>query len=51
MCVKCAELENKIDHYNWLARRLTDQRTLDGIASLIKEITDEKTELHPKQQK
>jgi hypothetical protein len=50
MCVKCAQLDNKIDHYNWLSKQMTDRRTLDGIASLIKEMADEKTALHPRQQ-
>ena len=38
MCVKCNELDNKIAHYRLMALRITDQRTLDGIAGLIKQL-------------
>jgi hypothetical protein len=48
MCAKCIELDDRIAHYDKLARLVTDQRTLEGIASLTKEMKDEKVELHPK---
>ncbi len=36
-----------IDHHEKLARMITDQRTLDGIAKIIEEANAEKTALHP----
>ena len=47
MCTKCAELNDKIAHYDKLAKQVTDRRTLDGIAGLVKQMTDEKAGLHP----
>jgi len=42
MCEKCDELERKIVHYRRMAVNITDQQTLDGIASLIKQFTEDK---------
>ena len=47
MCKKCAQLDEKIVHYNALSRHITDQLTLDGIANLIGQYEAEKRELHP----
>jgi hypothetical protein len=47
MCEKCIELDGVIDHYEKLARMITDQRTLDGIAKIIEEANAEKVALHP----
>ena len=47
MCKKCAQLDEKIVHYNALSRHITDQFTLDGIANLIGQYEAEKHELHP----
>jgi hypothetical protein len=47
MCEKCAELDLKIEQYRALARRITDQLTLDGIALLIKRMEARKAALHP----
>ena len=47
MCTKCAQLNDRIAHYHKLARQLTDQPTLDGIAGLVKQMTDEKVARHP----
>jgi hypothetical protein len=49
MCDKCVELDSKIDHYRFLASRLTDQLTLDGIKQLIERMQAQKAALHPKQ--
>jgi hypothetical protein len=38
MCEKCDELDRKIAHYRDMAVRITDQQTLDGIASLIEDL-------------
>ena len=45
MCDKCTELDEKIAHYRQLAVRIADKQTLDGIASLIKDMTDAKATL------
>jgi hypothetical protein len=42
VCEKCDELDSKIAHYRQMAVNITDQQTLDGIASLIKEFTADK---------
>jgi hypothetical protein len=34
MCEQCAKLDEKIERYRALARRVTDQRMLEAIASL-----------------
>jgi hypothetical protein len=50
MCERCVELDAKIDHHQKLARMITDQRTLDGIAKVIEEANAEKAALHPEQE-
>jgi hypothetical protein len=47
MCAKCTELNDQIARYYKLAKQVTDQRTLEGIAGLVKQMTDEKAGLHP----
>jgi hypothetical protein len=47
MCAKCTPLTDKIAHYNKLAKHVTDERTLDVIADMVKQMTDEKAGLHP----
>ena len=42
MCRKCSEFDSKIAHYQRIAVHVTDQQTLDGIASLIKQMTADK---------
>jgi hypothetical protein len=39
MCEKCDALDRKIAHYKDMAVKITDQQTLDGIASLIEDLT------------
>jgi hypothetical protein len=51
MCEKCVKLDSKIDHYRFLASRLTDQLTIDGIKQLIERIQAQKAEIHPEQTK
>jgi hypothetical protein len=51
MCDKCAEIDGKIEHYEQLSSRITDQATLDGIKQLIERMKAQKTALHPEQQK
>jgi hypothetical protein len=50
MCERCVELDAKIDHYLELARMITDQAILDGIAKSIDKANAEKAALHPEQE-
>jgi hypothetical protein len=50
MCDKCTQLDAKIEHYERLSSKLTDQPTLDGIKELIKRMKAERAALHPKQE-
>jgi hypothetical protein len=48
MSEKCIELDAKIGRYEQMARMITDQRTLDGIAKVLEEANAEKkAALHP----
>jgi beta-phosphoglucomutase-like phosphatase (HAD superfamily) len=38
MCEKCVELDGKIEHYQRMASRMTDQAMLDGIKELIEQM-------------
>jgi hypothetical protein len=49
MCDKCVELDGKIEHYQSLSSRITDQPTLDGIKQLIERMKAQKATLHPEQ--
>jgi hypothetical protein len=46
MCKKCIELDRKIEHYQRLTSSIIDQRTIDGIDQLIKNMEAEKAKLH-----
>jgi hypothetical protein len=35
MCEKCVELDSKIEHYQRMASKISDQATLDGIKELV----------------
>jgi hypothetical protein len=50
MCEKCVELDGKIEHYQRLSSRITDQRTVDGIKQLIARMKARKAALHPERQ-
>ena len=50
MCIKCDEIDRKIDHYRWLPKQLNDNRTLQGIGELIEQHEAEKRSLHPGQE-
>jgi hypothetical protein len=47
MCVKCVELDGKIEHYQLMASRITDKAMLDGIKGLIEQMKAQKVALHP----
>ena len=46
MCKKCIELDKKIEHCQRLTSSIIDQRTIDGIDQLIKNMEAEKAKLH-----
>ena len=50
MCEKCAELDSKIEHYQRMASRITDQAMLDGIEELIERMKAQKAAFHPEQE-
>jgi beta-phosphoglucomutase-like phosphatase (HAD superfamily) len=50
MCEKCAELDSKIEHYRFMASRITDQPLLDGIKELIEQMQAQKVALLPEQE-
>ncbi|WP_426615243.1 hypothetical protein [Bradyrhizobium sp. McL0616] len=49
MCEKCKPIEDRIAHYQMLRTLISDRQTLDGIASLIAELEEQKRKLHPDQ--
>jgi hypothetical protein len=49
MSEKCVELDSKIEHYQRMASRSTDQPLLDGIKELIERVLAQKIALHPEQ--
>jgi hypothetical protein len=51
MCDKCVELNGKIEHYQRMSSRITDQSTLDGIKELIAKMKAQKATLHPEHEK
>jgi beta-phosphoglucomutase-like phosphatase (HAD superfamily) len=51
MCDECVELDSKIEHYRFMASRVTDQPPLDGIKELIERMQAQKLALHPEQAK
>ena len=46
MCENCVAIDNKIDHYLWLAAYVGDKRTVGGIKELIEKMREEKAALH-----
>ena len=51
MCDKCVELDGKIEHYHFMASRITDQAMLDGIKRLTADLQAQKAALHPEHSK
>jgi hypothetical protein len=49
MCEKCVELDGKIEHYQRMASRMTDQAMLDGIKELTEQMKALKAAPHPEQ--
>jgi hypothetical protein len=46
MCEQCVEIDKKIEHYQRMASRITDQVTLDGIKELVERMQAQKVALH-----
>jgi hypothetical protein len=51
MCEQCVEIDKKIENYQRLASRITDQPTIDGIKGLIEQLQAQKLAFHPEQAK
>jgi hypothetical protein len=49
MCEKCVEIDGKVEYYQRLASRVTDQLTIDGIKELIERLKAQRAALHPEQ--
>jgi hypothetical protein len=49
MCEKCVELDGKIERYQRMASKITDQAMLDGIKGLIEQMRAQRAALHPEQ--
>jgi hypothetical protein len=49
MCEKCVELDGKIEHYQRMASKITDQSMLDGIKGLTEQMRAQKAAFHPEQ--
>jgi hypothetical protein len=50
MCDQCVELDKKIEHYERIARSISDQLTLDRIKQLVEQMKAIKATLHPEQE-
>ena len=46
-CVKCVELDGKIEHYERIGLSIGDQVTLDRIKELVAKMKAQKAEFHP----
>jgi hypothetical protein len=51
MCEKCVEIDDKIEHYQRMASRMTDQAMRDGNKDLIEQMKAQKVALHPERAK
>jgi hypothetical protein len=49
MCEQCVEIDKKIEDYQRMVARITDQPFLDGIKVLIERMQARKVALHPEQ--
>jgi hypothetical protein len=45
MCEKCRELDDRIEHYQQIAKNVLDERTADGIKSLVGELKAQRAAL------
>jgi hypothetical protein len=51
MCDKCAELDNKIEHYRSLVAKVMDPLTAERVGKLFEDMQAQKAGLHPEQEK
>jgi hypothetical protein len=49
MCKQCVEIDKKIEHYQIMVSRITDQAMTDGIKQLTADLRARKAALHPDQ--
>jgi hypothetical protein len=49
VCAQCIEIDKEIEHFRFMASRITDQQLLDGIKTLIERMQAQKVALHPEQ--
>ena len=47
MCEQCKEIDAKIEHYQRVAERITDQKTIAGLNNLIRDLLRKRAALHP----
>jgi hypothetical protein len=50
MCEAGKEIDAKIEHYERVARKITDQETIDGLNKLVADMKRKKAKLHPEKQ-
>jgi hypothetical protein len=50
MCEAGKEIDAKIEHYERVARKITDQKTIDGLNKLVADMKRKKAKLHPEKQ-
>jgi hypothetical protein len=51
MCDKCAELNERIEHYRRITGSISDEITISRIKELVSKLETQKAELHPEQRK
>ena len=47
MCEQCKEIDAKIEDYQRVADRITDQTTIAGLNNLIRDLLRKRSALHP----
>jgi hypothetical protein len=50
MCDQCVAIDKKIEHYRFMASRITDPDMLDGIKRLTANLQAQKAALNPKEE-
>jgi hypothetical protein len=43
----CEQCKAQIEHYKRIARNITDQKTIDGLTTLVAELREKRAALHP----
>ncbi|MCP1757809.1 hypothetical protein [Bradyrhizobium elkanii] len=47
MCEQCKELDDKIEHYERVASRISDAQTIAGLKKLVADLQRKRVALHP----